>query len=304
MVARSSASDDASEPLINDNPALQSYYESLESRIGYRLILGGTRHFGYYDKDTRWPFPIGRSLRRMERKLLETLALPAGSRVLDAGCGVGHVAIYMAKHGLNVTGIDVVDRHIARASRNIKRAGLESRVAVQKMDYHHLDAIEDASKEGIYTMETFVHATDPAAVLAGFFRILRPGGRIALFEYDHDFDDESTPRDLAHSMRQVNNYAAMPTNDKSARGYFRKLLEEAGFQDVVVHDLTENVKPMLRLFFYIAIVPYYIISLLGLEKYFVNTVAGARGYIGIKYWRYIAVSATKPGPALESAKTR
>lgn len=35
-------------PLINDNPKLQSYYQSLESRVGYRLVLGGTRHFGYW----------------------------------------------------------------------------------------------------------------------------------------------------------------------------------------------------------------------------------------------------------------
>lgn len=34
--------------LINDNPELQSYYQSLESRVGYRLVLGGTRHFGYW----------------------------------------------------------------------------------------------------------------------------------------------------------------------------------------------------------------------------------------------------------------
>lgn len=35
-------------PLINENKELQSYYQSLESRIGYRLVLGGTRHFGYW----------------------------------------------------------------------------------------------------------------------------------------------------------------------------------------------------------------------------------------------------------------
>lgn len=32
-------------PLIENKP-LQRYYASLESRIGYRLVLGGTRHFG------------------------------------------------------------------------------------------------------------------------------------------------------------------------------------------------------------------------------------------------------------------
>lgn len=43
-----SGSSPESSPRINDNPELQSYYQSLESRIGYRLVLGGTRHFGYW----------------------------------------------------------------------------------------------------------------------------------------------------------------------------------------------------------------------------------------------------------------
>jgi len=40
------AEPDVTEPLIDTNAALLSYYDSLESRIGYRLLLGGTRHLG------------------------------------------------------------------------------------------------------------------------------------------------------------------------------------------------------------------------------------------------------------------
>lgn len=36
----------------------------------------------------------------MEQKMFERLNLPEGSSVLDAGCGIGHVALYMARHGL------------------------------------------------------------------------------------------------------------------------------------------------------------------------------------------------------------
>jgi hypothetical protein len=43
---------------------LQSYYESWESYFGYQLMLGGAQHYGYYDADTHWPFPMGRSLQR------------------------------------------------------------------------------------------------------------------------------------------------------------------------------------------------------------------------------------------------
>ncbi|KAH8893953.1 methyltransferase type 11 [Thozetella sp. PMI_491] len=286
---------------INDNPGLQSYYASPESRIGYRLVLGGTRHYGYWEADTLFPFPVAASLRRMEAKLFEVLNLPAGSRVLDAGCGLGHVALYMARRGMRITGIDVVDRHIVKARKNFAKAALPSgQVTVQKMDYHHLGSIPDGSHEGVYTMETFVHATDPDGVLAGFHRILRPGGRIAMFEYDNVLEGASG--EMATAMAQVNEYAAMPTNKRP--GHYKQWLEDAGFEDVVVHDYSENILPMLRLFWLLAIVPHAFVKLFGLEKYFLNTIAAYQGYRGRKFWRYLAVTATKPGPPIESAKTQ
>ncbi|KAK3320366.1 S-adenosyl-L-methionine-dependent methyltransferase [Cercophora scortea] len=291
-------------PVIDENPHLQSYYLSLESRIGYRLLLGGTRHFGYWDHDTYWPFPISRSLRAMEDKLAQVLALPPGAQVLDAGCGVGHVAIRMANtHGLRITGIDVVDHHITKARRNIARSGLpDGTITVQKMDYHHLESLAPESLDGAYTMETFVHATDPAAVLAGFHRLLRPGSRLALFEYDHEFLHDS-PEDMATSMRKINRYAAMPTNDLSHPGVFEQMLRDAGFEDIVVRDFSENIRPMTRLFFVVAIIPYLLIRLLGLERFFINTVAGVESYRGHGRWRFVAITASKPGGPLDLGKT-
>ncbi|KAK3942564.1 hypothetical protein QBC46DRAFT_352306 [Diplogelasinospora grovesii] len=160
--------------VINHNPALQSYYTSLESRIGYKLVLGGTRHFGYYDNGSSFFLPIGRALRRMEAKLLE----------------------------------------------------------------------------------------------------------------------------------QVNAYAAMPTNTRSTPGLYKEWLENAGFENVEVKDYSENIKPMLRLFWLLACVPYFFIKLLHLEEHFINTVAGYQGYRGHQFWRYVAISATKPGGPIEKPKTK
>jgi hypothetical protein len=103
---------------INKNPALQRYYHSFESRIGYKLFLRDTRHFGYYVPGTYWPFPIDGALRAMEDHLFRSLKLKTGAEVLDAGCGVGHVAIRFAQKGLHVQGIDVVDHHIQKAQRS------------------------------------------------------------------------------------------------------------------------------------------------------------------------------------------
>lgn len=304
-MAASSPDPSDTTPLVNPNPQLQTYYLSLESRIGYRLLLGGTRHFGYWDHDTYWPFPLTKALRAMEDKLAEVLALPRGAHVLDAGCGVGHVALRMAKtHGLRVSGIDIVDHHIAKARRNIARSGLpEGTITMRKMDYHHLESLADESLDGVYTMETFVHATEPEAVLGGFYRLLRPGGRVALFEYDHELIDDA-PEDMAASMRKINQYAAMPTNDRSHPGVFKGMLEDAGFVDVVVRDYSQNIRPMARLFFILAIVPYFFVRLLRLERYFINTIAGVESYRGEGRWRYVAITATKPGGPLEPSKSR
>ncbi|TVY40990.1 Sterol 24-C-methyltransferase [Lachnellula subtilissima] len=281
------------EPLINENQPLQDYYHKLESRIGYRLVLGGTRHFGLYTPGSYWPFPIGKALRAMEDHLISNLALEKGSTVLDAGCGVGHVSIHLAKKGYRVYGIDVIDHHIVKARRNIKANALEGNVTVSKGDYHHLDSFADDSLDGAFTMETFVHATEPEVAAAEFFRVLRPGGSLAMYEYDH-VDLETQPKEAGSSWTNINKYAAMPANDRFKRGVLSDILKEAGFEDVVVEDLSENVLPMLRMFYLLAFIPYLIISFLGLKAHFVNTVAGYEGYIHRDIARYVTVSARKP----------
>lgn len=291
--------DTETEPLIQPNPSLQRYYASLESRIGYWCFLGGTRHFGYYQAGTTWPFPINSALRRMEDRLFDSLNLHPGAEVLDAGCGVGHVAMHMARRGLRVHGIDVVSNHLKWAREGIRANGLDKEVSVRLMDYHNLDGIPNAALNGVYTVETLVHATNPERALGEFFRVLKPGGSIALYEYDHS-DLDAVPKDvsqhLLESMEQVNGRASMPANKMFSPGTLQTMLERHGFRDVVVEDLSENVRPMARLFFLVAYIPYLLICVLGLQAWFVNTQAAVEGYrvLRKRLWRYVAVTAKKP----------
>jgi sterol 24-C-methyltransferase len=283
------------QPLIRPDSGVQSYYASLESRLGYRLVLGGTRHFGYYEEGTYWPFPVGKALRAMEDHLFDVLGLEAGAEVLDAGCGVGHVAIHLAQRGLRVQAIDIVHNHVRWAQRNVEAEGLENTITVRKGDYHHLDAFADQTLDGVYTLETFVHATDPEAALAEFFRVLKPGGSAAFYEYDH-LDYRTAPKGIQESMEKINKYAAMPSNARFEKGVLERLLEEAGFEDLIVNDLSANVKPMLRLFFILAYLPYLLIQLFGLEAHFINTVTGVEAYRAqrVGHVRYVSISARKP----------
>ncbi|KAE8342335.1 S-adenosyl-L-methionine-dependent methyltransferase [Aspergillus arachidicola] len=208
----------------------------------------------------------------MEDKLAASLNLPPGAYVLDAGCGVGHVAINLATNYGTPGKPDCSSENGLSSSRTLR----------------------GQTFDGVYIMETFVHATDPEAVLAGFFHVLRPGGHLSLFEYDHELSDDS-PEDMVRSMRQINEFAAMPTNSRSHPGVFRQMLEDAGFTDIVVRDYSDNIRPMTRLFYLIEYIPFLIVTFLGLEHYFINTVAGVQSYRGRKHWRYLAISATKQG---------
>ncbi|CZT47258.1 related to ERG6 S-adenosyl-methionine delta-24-sterol-c-methyltransferase [Rhynchosporium secalis] len=169
---------------------------------------------------------IGETLRALEDRLIRNLALEKNSKVLDAGCGA----------------IDLIDHHLVKAQRNIKAFDVEGKVTASKGDYHHLENFADNSFNGAYTMETFVHATGPEKAAAEFFRIIRPGGSLAMYEYDH-VDFSTKPEAVGKSWTCINKYSAMPAYDRFKHGVLEDILEKAGFEIITVEDISDNVLP-------------------------------------------------------------
>jgi sterol 24-C-methyltransferase len=112
----------------------------------------------------------------MEDNLFDRLHQEKGALVLDAGCRAGLVALHLAEHGLRVSCIDIVDKHTRWAKQNVHSHGFDEAIMVRKMDYHQLDGFAKCTFDGAYTVETFVHATDPEQALREFFRALKPRG--------------------------------------------------------------------------------------------------------------------------------
>ncbi|KPK90788.1 MAG: cyclopropane-fatty-acyl-phospholipid synthase [Anaerolineae bacterium SM23_ 63] len=73
--------------------------------------------------------------------ILEELALPAESHILDVGCGTGRHSIELARRGYKMTGVDISKGMLREARRNADSMGV-------KIDLIHADAIEfKAEKE-------------------------------------------------------------------------------------------------------------------------------------------------------------
>ncbi|HEV2344808.1 MAG TPA: methyltransferase domain-containing protein [Actinocrinis sp.] len=269
------------------------YYDRTESRIGYSVLLGGTKHFGWYEKgQSKWRFSP--AMRRMENVLGEKLDLPAGSEVLDAGCGVGDVARAMAsRFGLRVTGIDILDFNLAEAIARSDKLGLRERTRFQWGDYHDLE-FADESFDGVYTMETFVHSAEPEKALSEFFRVLRPGGRLVMFEYSRTPEDQLSP-EANRAFEQVCELGAMPAWHELNHGDLEVLLAKTGFTVETVADVTEKMLPMLHAFAIIGRAPYFALRKLGHVEKAVNAMSGVETYRYREAWRYNIYTAVKPG---------
>ncbi|CDI04601.1 putative Methyltransferase type 11 [Candidatus Competibacter denitrificans Run_A_D11] len=102
--------------------------------------------------------------------------LPPGVRVLDAGCGAGEpVARYFVERGDTVTGIDLSERMLALARRQVPEA------TFQRMDVRALE-FPPASFDGIAAVYVVFHLprAEHAALFSGFARVLTPGGALLL----------------------------------------------------------------------------------------------------------------------------
>lgn len=275
---------------MHKNPVV-TYYHSFESKLGYRL-LGGVKHFGYYPVGQE-NIPTLKAQELMNEQLAQTLALPAGSKILDAGCGEGGVSLYLAKHyGMQMTGIDLLDFNIANAKRSAQREGLTSKCQFSETSY--LDTgFADASFDAIYTMETLVHSPDYKKTLAEFYRLLKPGGKYVAFEYSLAPINE-IPDEANRAFERVNLLTAMPAFNEFRYGVLEHALSKQGFAEVKSRDITERMLPQLRKFEKKAKHPYRLVSSLGLADHFVNAMSAIvfSKYIG--FWKYNIISGTKP----------
>jgi SAM-dependent methyltransferase len=115
-------------------------------------------------------------------RLARLFGAAPGQRVLDVGGGLGGPARTLAmEYGCRVTVIDLTESFVRAARVLTTRLGLDDRVS------HHVgDALglefDAGAFDVVWTQNSGMNIADKARLYAGFHRVLRPGGRLALQE--------------------------------------------------------------------------------------------------------------------------
>lgn len=110
---------------------------------------------------------------------------PAGSRVLEAGCGVGAQTITLAQNSpeAHITSIDISKQSVAEAEQKVKAAGF-SNVTFQPGDIFNLTFAPE-SFDHIFVCFVLEHLANPQQALAVLKTVLKPGGTMTVIEGDH-----------------------------------------------------------------------------------------------------------------------
>ncbi len=110
---------------------------------------------------------------------------PAGSSVLEAGCGVGAQTVTLARNSpaARITSVDISAASVAEARRKADAAGLTN-AQFRQADIFALP-FGPASFDHVFVCFVLEHLARPVEALAALRVLLKPGGTITVVEGDH-----------------------------------------------------------------------------------------------------------------------
>ncbi len=166
---------------ISSGTVAKAYDSWTQDKLLERL-WGEHIHLGYYPPNKNIDF------REAKVQFVHELVtwsgldkLPRGSRVLDIGCGIGGSSRILANYyGFNVTGITISPAQVKRAK---ELTPYECKCNFKVMDALDLK-FEEGSFDGVWSVEAGAHMNNKTKFADQMLRTLRPGGYLALADWN------------------------------------------------------------------------------------------------------------------------
>ncbi|MEL7448388.1 MAG: methyltransferase domain-containing protein [Pseudomonadota bacterium] len=160
----------------------------------------------------------------------------AGKRILDFGSGIGGGTIKLARdHAAYAIGVDIEEDFVAYSTTLAKELGAAAEVEFRRIEPGKLP-LDDASFDCFHTSGVLCHIDDRRSVLSDAYRVLKPGGVIAGYDWYVEKPNAETSR-----WEEVAGFRMYPSTQEQRL----KLLRELGFVNVAGEDITPVYLPKI-----------------------------------------------------------
>lgn len=194
-------------------------------------------HLGFYEHGNEDSEAAKINLNRVLAKRLG-ISRMQNPVLVDAGCGVGGTSIYLARHfpHARIKCLNSSARQLQLAERFAAQAGVLEGLEFIQCDFSS-SGLRTESADAVFAVESLCHAGDKQRFFAEMWRLLKPGGKFAAFDY--------IETDLSHSEENLPYYRRFCEGWAVERYLLKPLehLKSAGFTDVLAEDLTQKVYP-------------------------------------------------------------
>lgn len=166
------------------------------------------------------------------------LGLTSTSNILEVGCGAGGCALYLARTGASITGIDVNESGIRNARKLAQGEDLAGRCRFEQVDGEGELPFPASSFDAIYSNDAMCHLLDRLAALRNWHKMLKSGGRL-LFTDAMVITGPISNAEIA-SRSSIGRYLFVPPGENE------RLIAAAGLTLLSSRDLTASVVDISR----------------------------------------------------------